>query len=263
MRFQIDSDPIAKARPRFSYRGGHTSTYDPQKAEKEAVKLELMSQFKNALNSCDKQYQMQASSLSRGVAFKVKMCFHIKVPNSLSEPERNSKLWGLEECIVKPDLDNLEKFYLDCCSNILFADDKQVFSLSSTKKYSVKPRVVIDIMPKDESPINSQVHGILKIFGPERLISFINDMWELFELYDVDEDNDFVSNEVGEENCREVRLARTAYLLSLVASNHSKALEKIQKKFPDFWKQAEKIEREVSSFQEKILENALKVKNEF
>lgn len=262
MRFEIDSEPIAKARPRFMNRGGHVITYDPQAESKAWVKFSLQQQLQRALDSPDKERQMEASNLTLGKAFMVKMWFYIKIPKSDSEADRNSKLWGLEECTVKPDLDNLEKFYLDCCSNAIFADDKNVFLLKSTKKYANKPKIVIDIMSKKPISVNEKAKGILQIFGPERLMQFIKDSWELYELYDVDEEDDWVAERVGEEDVRGVRLARTAYLLSLVAANHAKAFEKIQRKYPDFWKDAERIEREVSAARKGVFSNVLEEEDE-
>ena len=261
MRFVLDGEPIPKARPRFMKRGHHVITYDPQQEVKTWIKFELEQQLKKALDSDDKKEQMEAAEITRGRDYIVRMKFYLSVPKSNSEAERNAKLWGLEECICKPDLDNLEKFYLDCCSNALFPDDKQVFLLMSTKKYANKPKTVIEIMSKKNLSVNEKARGILQIFGPERLMSLVNDIWELFELYDVDEEDDWVANKVGEENVREVRLARTAYLLSLVAANHGKAFEKIQKKFPDFWKDAERIAREVEAARKGDLGDVLEKKD--
>lgn len=262
MRFVIEGEPIGKARPRFMQRGGHVITYDPQQETKAWIKFELEQQLKKALDSNDKSIVMQASNLTRGKAYIVQMTFYIKVPESWPESRRNEALWGIEPCICKPDLDNMEKFYLDCCSNSLFPDDKQVFLLTSTKKYANKPKIVIDIMSKIPMSINDKAKGILNIFGPEQLMMLIENVWELFKLYDVDEEDDWVVKKVGEEDAREVRLARTAYILSLVASNHSKAFDKIQRKYPDFWKDAERIEREVSAARKGDFSNVLEERDE-
>ena len=41
------------------------------------------------------------------------------------------------------DLDNLDKFYLDTCHDILYDDDKRVIQIHAEKYYSDKPRVDI------------------------------------------------------------------------------------------------------------------------
>ena len=41
------------------------------------------------------------------------------------------------------DLDNLDKFYLDTCHDILYDDDKRVIRISAEKHYSIDPRVEI------------------------------------------------------------------------------------------------------------------------
>ena len=46
---------------------------------------------------------------------------------------------------VKPDLDNLIKFVLDCGNSLLWPDDKRVVRLVSEKIYSDEPKTIITI----------------------------------------------------------------------------------------------------------------------
>ena len=53
------------------------------------------------------------------------------------------------------------------------------------------------------------------------MCKFIEDVFPLLELYDEDEDDDWVKKEVGEENTRNVRIIRTVYLISKFAERHA------------------------------------------
>lgn len=54
-------------------------------------------------------------------------------PSSWSKKRKNNYL--NEFHLVKPDLDNLVKYYLDCMNGIVFADDKQIVELAASKEY--------------------------------------------------------------------------------------------------------------------------------
>lgn len=246
MRFTIEAMPVSKSRPRVFQRGRKSYTYDPKYAEKMWTKGELLRQFRQAMENEDKSIQMEASNLACGKEFKVDMYFHLPPAKSDTESQKNAKLWGLVPCDVNLDVDNLAKFYLDCCNQVVFTDDRYISLLEITKMWAKKPKIVIDIMATKKVSVNDKVIGILELFGPDRLMEFLTVVQELFALYDVDEAEDWVASKVGEENAREVRLARTAYLLSIIADMHGKYFQKIQRRFPNFYKDAEKIERQVA-----------------
>ena len=69
-------------------------------------------------------------------AVAIEMCFGFKAPLSMH------KLYGQKaigrKYTKRPDLDNLEKFYLDCLTGVVFPDDAQVTSLHSKKEYASK-----------------------------------------------------------------------------------------------------------------------------
>ncbi len=251
MRFEIDGVPISKARPRFARRGKFVTTYDPQHNEKMLFRDKLTLALQEAFNSDDKEIVMEASNLALGRFYEMSVSFHMPIPKSATQAKRNALLWGLEEHCTKPDLDNLTKWLWDCCNGIFFADDMHIYLLKCTKRYANKPKTIIDIRSMKNMAINDKAKGILEIFGPEEVIKFVEDVSELYTLYDVDEENDWVAEKVGAENTREVRLARTAILLSMISETHGKLLDKINRKFPGFWKDAERIAKEVSSVLEK------------
>ena len=72
------------------------------------------------------------------------------------------------------------------------------------------------------------------------MIAFLRDIIPLFELYDVEDENDWVKNAVGEEDERNVRLVRTVYLMSKIAEFHAGKLCSLKIHFKDLWQRMEK-----------------------
>lgn len=240
MRFTISGVPVAKARPRFSTRGGFPRAYDIQTKEKNAVIAEVKDIVRQALDSENKPTAIEASNLASAEFYDVTLVFHQPVPKSCTIAERNAKLWGLEKCTTKPDLDNMQKFYLDCFNEQLYEDDRFVIKMQTAKSYTRNPRIEVNIMPGSNN-LGECVNGILRIFGPDQLTDLLRTTWELYDLYGRDEEGDWVEDAVGIENVDEVRLSRTAYILSSLADQNAKLFDKINKRYPGFYKLAEKL----------------------
>lgn len=76
----------------------------------------------------------------------------------------------------------------------------------------------------------------------QMLGKFLKDAASLFELYHYEDDNDWVHAEVGgdQENVDNIRIVRTVYLMSKIASFHAGKLCSLSCTFPDLWKKIEK-----------------------
>lgn len=70
--------------------------------------------------------------------------------------------------------------------------------------------------------------------------AFLRDIIPLFELYDVDEKDDWVVEAVGEEDAQNVRLIRTVYLVSRIAEFHAGKLVSVNIQFKDLFLRMEK-----------------------
>lgn len=68
----------------------------------------------------------------------------------------------------------------------------------------------------------------------------IKDLVYIYELYDVDDEDNWLKDAVGEDDEINVRIIRTVYLLSRIAENHGSLLIAFKAKFPKLW---ERIER--------------------
>jgi len=131
IKITIPGEPFAKARARHSTRGGFVKTYDPQRKEKESLRLYLAA----------KNVVMYAED----VALRCVITFLMPIPGSTSKKKRQQINNGLYHHIKKPDIDNLVKFYLDVANGILFADDKQIVELVAVKRYAELPAVLIEL----------------------------------------------------------------------------------------------------------------------
>lgn len=149
LEIEIDGPPIAWKRP------GHKSIrtqdknlaiiYDRQKKEKEAVRWQIKSQYKEE---------------KLAVSLLIDLTFRMPIPKSTSTPLRNQMLNGMINHMKKPDIDNLTKFILDCMNDLVFADDSQICILYSRKVYSSVPSTLIRIKPFTKNKYQSEIDKI-------------------------------------------------------------------------------------------------------
>lgn len=94
-------------------------------------------------------------------------------------------------------------------------------------------------MPKDN--IEQDINSFLDKWDCKQLIRFFQDVMPLMELYNVDTESDWVRDEVGEGNERDIRLIRTVYLLSRIVDTHSGVFSSTRANFPKMWQKMENI----------------------
>lgn len=76
---------------------------------------------------------------------KFRVVSYLPTPSSMNKAEKILAELGLLCPISKPDWDNLGKAYSDMVQQALIMDDALIFSAESIKRYSIKPRVEIEI----------------------------------------------------------------------------------------------------------------------
>jgi len=126
LNLTIKGNPQANARHRTVTRGGKTWTYNPKSKEQKAVRQFM----KEALGNVN---------LIRKRPVRIDLIAYFKIPASRTEIKEND--WHIK----KPDRDNIDKFYLDCLTNLLLEDDCLICDGRIQKKYSEDPRVEIEI----------------------------------------------------------------------------------------------------------------------
>jgi len=93
---------------------------------------------------------------------------------------------------------------------------------------------------KKKKTIEDDINAFLEKWDCKQQIAFLRDIIPLFELYDVEDESDWVKEAVGEENERNVRLIRTVYLVSIIAENHAGILCSIKMNFKNIFKRMQK-----------------------
>lgn len=92
--------------------------------------------------------------------------------------------------------------------------------------------------------LEDQINGFLEMWDVDRQVSFLRDILPLFELFDVEDEKDWVVEAVGEENQTHFRLIRTVYIMSKIAEKHAGRLASIRVNFPELWRRMEEVGHE-------------------
>lgn len=135
INIDLYGDPVAMTRPRFARRGNFVHTYDPQANLKETFKWQIKSQYR------DEPIKAPVS---------LDITFYMPIPKSTSKRKKRQMLNGVCFHMVKPDIDNLSKFLLDCLNKIVLEDDAQVIELRTKKIYSENPGTLVRIFPREQ-----------------------------------------------------------------------------------------------------------------
>lgn len=93
-------------------------------------------------------------------------------------------------------------------------------------------------MPKN---VEQEINDFLEIWDCDQINLFFKNIIPLLNLYNVDEDKDWVKDIVGKEDLRNIRLIRTVYLLSIICENHSGKMAQVKIHYKDLYKRLEVI----------------------
>lgn len=140
MKFKFDIAPVEQARPRATRMGKEIRLYDPKKV---AI-------FKRQLGMLARQQMLDRGLEPFDGPLEVCMEFYRPVQASLSRKERARRLSGAHRPTVKPDLSNYIKALEDGLNGIILVDDNRIVQIVAEKKYSDRPRIVIEVNKVDE-----------------------------------------------------------------------------------------------------------------
>jgi hypothetical protein len=99
-----------------------------------------------------------------------------------------------------------------------------------------------EIMAKKD--LQQEINEFLEVFDVNTLISLLECIIPLRELYDVEENADWVENYVSKDQVSTIRIIRTVYLISKLAETSSGKLATVRAKFGNLWRRLEKIHDE-------------------
>lgn len=227
MKIVIAGTPISKNRHKCGCRGHKPFAYDPQiKKDMDYVRVQMSNAYNQIWNSENKADVLKATELSEAESFHVVFTFAFPISKNESHGSRNAKLWGFIPYNEKPDNDNLEKFYMDCGTGILWPDDCRIVINESRKYYSENPRTEIEVMVNKSLTLNKKAEDILKVFSPTKLKEFLEDV--ICFLQFPPERVDEMVEEIQTENKKSF-LTTAACFLSEFAEKYGDDLKKIQK----------------------------------
>lgn len=218
MIIEILGDPIPKKRHRVAMRHGHAVTYDEQSTEKNWIKLLIAKKFKELLEI----NSPEALEVKKADHFVVECLFILPIPKSFSKKERAKALW-MSTPKVKPDVDNMLKFYLDAANEVLWKDDKDITVLTGQKSYGEEPKTIIKITGKKHMDVDEKAEEILTLFTPTMVSEIMGDVAKVYQF-------------CGQSDITpDRRAALAAVFLSKISDKYADAFTKIKKKFPGFW----------------------------
>lgn len=207
----IPGNPIPQARHRSILHNGIVWQWDPQKKQKHEVSSIMRNQ------KIEQEY-----SFSDSDSFHVDLNFAMKRPSSRSVELKCLTQWyGSHHS--KCDLDNLEKFVLDCGNKILWSDDSRITRLTAQKFFSQNPRTEIKITVIKEIQMANDIEKFYKVFTPNDFENIKKDMFAISLL--VSE-----VNEQGIEMASPEKLAATASDMIAFAEKWADKLRKIKTK---------------------------------
>ena len=214
MKITIPGNPISKSRHRCGCKDRHPFSYDPQvRNEMAYVKTLMLQLYRESIRNS--QIDQNALYLTNNRSYHVSCVFGFMTPRSLSLGQKNALLWGFEDHISKPDLDNLLKLYWDCGTGIFWDDDCKISIQSSRKIYVENPFVEIDVVANKELNITNLVRAVLTIISPTQLLTLISDAKALADIDSLPE--------------IDWKMNLCANVLSTFAKKHAKILTKIAK----------------------------------
>lgn len=131
--FTLVGEPVGKARARFSRVSG--TAYTPSKTRR----------YEDAIRKVARSEMGSLNPLSGAVRVRLRAVFSI--PASWSQRKRDAALRGEIKPTKRPDLDNVEKAWLDALNGIAYLDDAQVVEKTSEKVYGLQALVVVSVEP--------------------------------------------------------------------------------------------------------------------
>jgi len=132
--FTLDGIPIHQQRPRVKMRGQFHKMYNPNANDLHNAKISLLSQISQIKSSFQK--------IEKDIPFSVRLIFYMQIPKTYSKKKRDDAIKGIIHHTAC-DIDNLIKFVLDACNEIIWHDDRSITEIHALKVFSDTPRTEI------------------------------------------------------------------------------------------------------------------------
>ena len=138
-------DPPPHPSVRFTYEGAPVAWQRAGRAGSVTYTPKKTRQFETAIGMLCRRAMGALKPASGPIA--ISLVAFVPIPDSWSRADKARALAGLIQPTSRPDLDNYEKAVLDGLNGVAWYDDSQVCNVVKAKRYSAKPRVVVEITP--------------------------------------------------------------------------------------------------------------------
>jgi len=128
IQLTVDGLPVSW----LAHRGYGKKSFNPRFKEKQFYQWQIKSQWNQ-------------NTLSGPVHLEI--TYHMPIPQGTSKVRKTQMLNGLMFPITRPDIDNLNKFLLDCLKTICMEDDNQVYKITAQKIYGLAPKTIVKVHP--------------------------------------------------------------------------------------------------------------------
>lgn len=135
--FTVPGDPVAKGRAKVSTFGGKVRAYTPPKTRNYETLVRL---------ACEQA--MDGQTPFDGPLY-LRMDVYLSIPESWSKRKKAAALEGTVFPTKKPDLSNVLKAVEDGMNSVAYTDDSRIVNLASSKRYSDRPRVEVEVFLLD------------------------------------------------------------------------------------------------------------------
>ena len=98
----------------------------------------------------------------------------------------------------------------------------------------------VDVLKRKEKDIEDEILAFMDTWNKTYLEELLRRTIPLYELYDIEDDSDWVEEEVGQQNVRNVRFVRTAYLISKLCDFLGPRIATTNMRHANLWKKLEK-----------------------
>ena len=121
----LEGNPIPYAAAR---KGAGGRWYNPRSKEKKDMEILVLSQYNEPPIE---------------TAVTIHYLFIMPIPKSWSKKKREEYARTKPPHVVKPDADNMQKFFNDCIKGIVIKDDNQIALAVPFKRYGDSPRTIM------------------------------------------------------------------------------------------------------------------------
>lgn len=127
MEIKVEGKIIGKQRPRTNFKTN--AIYTPK-----------------ATTDYEKKIRKEINGIKLNGAISIELECHFCLPKNISKKKRKELLY--RPCLKRPDIDNIEKIYLDAFNKVLYDDDKQVYRIDAVKVWDNEEYVIVSINEK-------------------------------------------------------------------------------------------------------------------